>query len=160
MKPPLLVASLVGAWFGLTGCASQSRVVQLPPIGPAPAPTERVESGSDGRLRVFSGRERALEDVALAEWREEWRWNDYFGDNAFSYTPAHSDYSIYDSNGKLVEQVRNARNQEDPQPAVVMLPPGHYEVKAEAENDRGTYEVRVPVVIGSGQTTIVRLAGS
>jgi hypothetical protein len=155
MKPPLLLASIAGAWLCLTGCASQSRVVLLPPVGPAPAPTGRTESGSDGRLQVFSGRERAVEDVNM----EEWRWNDDFGKNAFLYAPAHSDYSIYNSEGNLVERVRNARNEEDPQPAVVTLPPGHYEVKAEAENDRGTYNVRVPVVIRSGQTTTVRLAG-
>jgi hypothetical protein len=81
-------------------------------------------------------------------------WNNDFGKNDFLYEPAHSDYTISTQDGKILERVRNARDPNDPQPAVVPLPPGIYEVKAKAR-DFGV--VTIPVVVEAGKLTRVNL---
>ncbi len=144
---------LTGALIWLVGCASPARVAVLEPIGPAP--TKRPGNGVDGFLQVYSARKPATVDPNM----EERLWDDDFGKNEFLYEPAHTDYTIYALGGKLLEQVRNARNENDPEPTLVSLPPGRYEIQAEGEDDAGPLEVRVPVVIQAGQTTTAHLAG-
>jgi hypothetical protein len=145
------IASAAGALLWCIGCASPSKVILTPPV--SPAPTGRLESAQNGSLQVYSAREWSDADIN----EQEWRWNDDFGRNNFLYYPAHTDYVIYDNEGKLLERIRNARNPEDPEPARVPLQPGRYEIRAQAQDKEGTFEVRVPVIIQAGQTTTVRL---
>jgi hypothetical protein len=90
---------------------------------------------------------------------EELLWNNDFGKNEFLYEPAHTDYTIYNEGGRLLKRVRNARDRNDPEPTLVSLPPGRYQIQAEAEDYAGTLEVRVPVVIQAGRTTVAHLSG-
>ena len=152
MKPAnTIVLAWVLTW--LTGCASPSLVTVLEPIGPAPEGQPKKDR--DGNLQVYSARDRARIDVNM----EERLWDDDFGRNEFQYDPAHTDYSIYNQDGAFLKRVRNARDQNDPTPTVVHLPPGSYEIQAEAEDYSGTIEVRVPVVILAGRTTRAHLIG-
>ena len=144
---------LAGALIWLVGCASPTKVAVLEPIGPRPA--RRLPSPGDGRLQVYSAREQADIDVNM----EERLWNNDFGKNEFRYDAAHTDYTIYSEGGKLLKRVRNARDRNDPEPTLVSLPPGRYEIQAEAEDYAGTLEVRVPVVIQAGRTTAAHLSG-
>jgi hypothetical protein len=61
--------------------------------------------------------------------------------------------------GRLLKRVRNARDGNDREPTLVSLPPGRYEIQAEAEDYAGTLEVRVPVIIQAGRTTAAHLSG-
>lgn len=70
------------------------------------------------------------------------------------YEAAHTDYTIYTQDGKVFEHVKNARNYEDPQPALVSLPAGSYKIEARA-HDYGW--VTVPVVIETNKLTVVNL---
>lgn len=144
---------LAGAVLGLAGCASPTKVAVLEPIGPSPAVTS--VSGSDGYLQVYSAQQRA----DLGANMEEWRWNNDMGRNEFEYEPAHTDYTIYGQAGAPLEQVRNSRNPADGTPTLVPLPPGRYEIQAEARDSSGTVEVRVPVVVEAGKTTRAHLEG-
>jgi hypothetical protein len=132
----------------MAGYASPTHITVSEPVGPAPTEQARARGGST--LEVYSARVRAPVDV----YREEFLWNNDFGRNAFLYEPAHSDYTICDRDGKVLQHVRNARNPEDPEPAVVPLAPGEYEVKAKAR-DFGL--VTIPVVIEAGKLTVVNL---
>jgi uncharacterized protein with FMN-binding domain len=80
--------------------------------------------------------------------------NNDFGTNDFLYRPAHSDYGIYSEDGKLLQEVHNARGPNDPEPAIVPLAPGTYKITAQA---RGYGPVTIPVVIRPGQLTTVNL---
>ena len=75
------------------------------------------------------------------------------------YDPAHSDYTLLTATGSFIKEVRNARDELDPEPTVVPLPPGLYQIRADAEGPNGTEEVRVPVLIQAGQTTRAHLMG-
>ena len=144
---------LTGALIWLVGCASPTKVAVLEPIGPRPA--KRLNSPGDGHLQVYSAREQADIDPNM----EERLWNDDLGKNEFRYDPAHTDYTIYSEGGRLLKRVRNAPDRNDPEPTLVSLPPGRYEILAEAEDGAGTLEVRVPVVIQAGRTTTAHLSG-
>ena len=142
---------LTGALIWLVGCASPTKAAVLEPIGPGPA--RRLQSSGDGRLQVYSAREQAGIDVNI----EERLWDNDFGKNEFLYDPAHTDYTIYSEGGRFLKRVRNARDRNDPEPTLVSLPPGRYEIQAEAEDYAGTLEVRIPVVIQAGRTTAAHL---
>jgi hypothetical protein len=90
---------------------------------------------------------------------EERLWDDDLGKNEFRYDTAHTDCTIYSEGGRLLKRVRNARDRNDPEPTLVSLPPGRYEIQAGAEDYAGTLEVRVPVVIQAGRTTVAHLSG-
>lgn len=137
-----------GAMVCLVGCATPAQFTVSEPVGPTP--TERARSPDDSTLQVYSARVRAPVDVN----REEFLWNNDFGRNDFLYEPAHTDYTIYDQNGKSFKRVRNARGPNDQEPALLSLPPGRYEVMAHA---RGFGLLTVPVVIEKGKRTIVNL---
>lgn len=114
-----------------TSCATQR--VALAPVGPDPE--SAVTAGSAGYLRVFSEREPVME-----------------GDDPVFYQ--HTEYRIYDTRGKLVKDVGNTNGHFDTSPRRVALVPGHYTVKASAED---YLTVLVPVVIERGRTTSVHL---
>jgi len=139
-----------GALLWLVGCASPAKVAVLEPIGPTP--TGGSQKSGDGRLQVYSARVPANIDANMGEWLS----NNDFGRNAFRYEPAHTGYTIYSQDGMLRKQVRSSK---DVEPPLVSLPPGRYEIRAEAECYADTVEVRVPVVIRAGQTTAAHLAG-
>ncbi len=150
--------ALAGAIIWLAGCASPPRVAVLEPIGPSPRPAR--QDTTEGFLQVYSARTRTPPAADMAAWQ----WDSEFGRNQvprWEYNPAHSDYAIYGVNGSLVKRVRNARDPSDGRPALVSLPPGNYEVRAEAEEGPGAMDiqVRVPVVVRAGQTTTAHLAG-
>jgi hypothetical protein len=142
-----------GALIGLVGCASPVKVAVLEPVGPAP--TGRLQGSSIGCLQVFSARQPAVIDLNM----EERAWNSDFGKNEFEYAQGHTAYTIYNEAGRLVKRVRNARNQDDPEPTLVPLPAGCYEIRAEAEARAGTVAVSIPVVIRPGRITTAHLAG-
>ena len=124
---------LMGAGLAalLAGCATTP--VALAPVGPNPAGSRsRVPEGG---LQVFSSL------VGRSE-----------GNNPAWYQ--HSDYSIYDLNGKLVRHVDNTIGYYEKAPRRVTLPAGRYFLKAQA-NDY--LWVDVPVTIERGQTTRVHL---
>ena len=143
--------ALTGAVICLVGCAAPTKVAVLGPIGPAP--TAQAQNRGNGYLQVYSARQEADIDVN----REEWLWNDDFGRNGFLYDTAETGYAIYNHDGKLRERVSNLRNQSGLGPALVSLPPGLYEVRAEAEDHDSTIEVKFPVVIQAGRTTTAHL---
>ena len=122
------------------------------PLGPGP--TGVVQGTGDGSLVIYSA--RTLADVDLCT--EEWRYNNDFGKNAFLYEAAHTDYTIYAPEGKVLKRVRNARDPNDDAPTVVTLPPGSYKVEAEGVNcDAERVNVLLAVVIKPGQTTLAHL---
>ena len=136
----------------MVGCASAPRLVVQELVGPCYRVSPPTQT--EGSLLVYSARRSANVDIN----QEEFFWNNDFGKNEFMYEPAHTDYTIYGPDGKVVAHVRNAgsRNVEIPTP--VSLPTGTYTVEAEAER-RGTLTmtVLIPVVIEAGQTTTIHL---
>src|ERR1700722_9160637 len=96
----------------LAGCSTTTPVV-LAPVGPNPA---RVPTASaQGQLEVFS---------ALSGRRE--------GNNPTWYQ--HTDYSVYNSQGKKLEQVWNSTGHYDQTPRVIALPAAKYIIEARANN--------------------------
>ncbi len=142
----------------LVGCASEPSVALREPVGPAPA--GQAKTSDEGYLQVYSAR---LKEGNLAPSFTAWEWDywDYpFQKNAFTYGLAHTDYVILTKDGHEFRYVRNATNPADPQPALVPLPPGRYEVKAEAEETDGRLvDVTLPVLIEPGRTTVAHLSG-
>jgi len=120
----------------LSSCASQ-RVV-LAPVGPNPASVRTT--GSKGELQVFSDVIEENDDQNQAAPEPSWY--------------QHSDYSIYNVEGKLVKRVDNTTGHYAQAPRRVALPAGRYVVKARG-NDY--LSVEVPVVIEPGLTTRVHL---
>jgi hypothetical protein len=147
MKHVILLAAS-NALVCLVGCASPSPMVISEPVGPGPAVHGQAIGGTS--LQVYSARVRAVVDLN----REEFMANNDFGKNDFLYRPAHTDYTICTQDGKVLEEVRNARGPNDPEPPIVHLAPGTYKIKARAR-DYGL--VTVPVVIEPGKLTSVNL---
>jgi hypothetical protein len=135
----------------LVGCASPAHLAVSEPVGPAPSAGAITSEGSE--LQVYTARARVPVDLN----KEEWLWNNDFGRNDFLYEATHTDYTIYTQDGKVFKHVKNARNYEDPKPAVVSLPPGTYKIEARAR-DFGW--VTIPVVIGENKLTVVNLQRS
>ena len=82
------------------------------------------------------------------------------GDNALACSLAHTGYVIRTENGKALKYVYNSRNPTDPQPTRVALPPGRYQIEAQAEEaGRNTVTVVLPVLIEPGKTTVAHLSG-
>ena len=67
---------------------------------------------------------------------------------------AHSSYTIYTTDGKLVRNVANHISRSDEIPELVALPPGSYTVEARSANHG---YVRLRVIIEAGQRTILDL---
>ncbi len=114
-----------------------------------PAPTEKAVGSEKGTLQVFSARQkRDLGIDAQIFFEGE-------GDDVLC-NPAHTDYTIENQEGQVVEHVRNARDANDDQPTVVSLSPGLYQVEAQA---KGIGPVSVRVEIKPGESTVVNLQG-
>ena len=142
-KPFVLLPMLISP----AGCATPTKTVVLEPVGPAPF--GRSESVSEGNLEVYSARERALGHIVASDVVEE---------EGGGYESAHTDYTIYTTDGKVVKEVHNARNVNDPNPARVSLPAGQYRIQANAEAGNGwTTPFEIPVVIKPGLETVVHL---
>jgi hypothetical protein len=121
----------------LVGCSTTS--VVLAPVGPDPVGIEGV--ASTGGLQVFSRVTRKYDDKEQG------------GDGTPGWNQ-HTDYSIYDLQGKLVKHVGNAPEHYGEAPERVALPAGSYLVKAQAKD---YFWVNVPVSIERGRTTEVHL---
>src|ERR1035437_8890358 len=146
--------ALAGAMVWLAGCASAPKVVVGEPVGPEPVAGS--QGAGDGSLVICSARKEGDVAVNMAEWR----FNDGFGKNDFTYEPPHTDYTIYARNGEVFKHVSNARSPSDDVPTVVTLPAGAYKVEAEAVNcDSVPVTVLMTVVIKPGQTTMAHLDG-
>lgn len=151
MKPWLAIA-VCGATLALAGCTFLGETTVLSSIGPAPI--ESPPTTGYGSLQVYSAHAPTGPDLM----EQEWTWFADSWSNDLLYSPARSDYALYNEQGTLIKWVRNARNQYDPKPTSVSLPPGRYEIEAAADGgESGTFPVRVPVVIKPGQTTRVHL---
>ena len=139
----------------LVGCATASRVTMLEEVGPRPALA--AQHSGEGYLRVYSAREKAPTNV----YADEFFWNNDFGKNEFLHYTAHTSYSIYAPDGRLLQRVRNATGMDDANPTLVKLSPGVYRVKADAEDYNDvTSTVMVPVCIKPGLRTTVHLDGN
>jgi len=66
----------------------------------------------------------------------------------------HTDYSVYDAEGKRVEHVDNSMGHYSTSPRLVSLPPGNYTVRARGKQ---WLSINVPVVIKAHRTTKVHL---
>ena len=128
------ICCLLGASLGLllAGCAAP---VALPPVGPYLY--GRETTADEGGLVVFSRMHGCSE-----------------GNNPTWYQ--HSDYNIYDLQGKLVKHVGNAIGRYEQAPLEVALQPGNYLVRSRA-NDY--LRVEVPVLVERGRTTRIHLDG-
>ena len=151
----LLPTMLAGTLVLAAGCASNPRLASLPPVGPEPG--SRSGPSRQGALEVYSARPLADQDVNM----REYFWDDYLASNEFPRTPAHTGYAIYTGDGRFLQAVANASNPDDAQPTRVTLPPGLYQIQAQARgHDPQPVTVRVPVLIRPGQTTSVHLEGN
>src|SRR5690348_6047408 len=114
----------VGLVSIFVGCASTP--VGLAPVGPGPDGS--TGTVSTGELQVFS-RESGRTEGRNPTWYQ------------------HSDYFIYNRNGKLLQYVNNNTGYYARGPHPVSLPPGEYLVKAKAKDYTW---VQVPVIIEPG----------
>ncbi len=138
---------LVAVIPAVAGCAAVDRTVLPETVGPAP--TEKAINSEKGTLQVFSARQkRDLGIDAQIFFEGE-------GDDVLC-NPAHTDYTIKNPEGQVVEHVRNARDDNDDQPTVVSLSSGLYQVEAQA---KGIGPVNVRVEIKAGESTVVNLQG-
>ena len=118
--------------IALSGCAS-SPVPTLEQVGPKPPNAARMEP-IQGYLKVYSD-------------------TNSFNDGDVMYYP-HSEYWIYNNDGKKFKFVPNHISNNDETPEVVPVPVGTYYILAKSEVDG---IVRVPVMIKGGRTTVVNL---
>ena len=130
-----LVALVSGAIW-LAGCASPPKLGNLEAVGPEIRSSDRMSG--NGWLQVYS---------ATRQYDT--------GGNTFYYP--HTNYVIYDAQGKIVKRVRNHVGIMDESPAVVTLPAGSYKVLAKHP---GYGQVMIPVVVSASQATAVHLDGA
>ncbi len=133
----------------LTGCAS-SEVRVAAPLGPRP----NVPPATDtlGALQVFTAAQLVAENVNFQEF--------FAGEPGLKECEdlAHSDYTLYSGDGRVLRRVKNASNSQDAEPTLLRLPPGQYQVEAQCEDPDGMRAmVMVPVIIQAGRTTRVHL---
>lgn len=122
----------------LAGCSGMRSDLVLDTAGPMPGQGASVGSGS-GTLIVYSaGKVNA----------------DFNSRDPDSHE--FSDYRILNSDKKLLEHVHNVANELSQGPVSVNLPPGKYFVVARSN---GYGVVTVPVIIASGQQTLLHLDG-
>lgn len=114
----------------VAGCSTPLSVATV-----GPNPTGVNNHASYGQLQVFS---------ALTGRTE--------GNNPTWFQ--HTDYTVYNQQGKAVKHVANWTGHYSGTPRVINLPPGKYVVKAEAED---YLWVAVPAVIVPGHVTRVHL---
>jgi hypothetical protein len=147
-------AILTVAWLGALVSYAAPQVTLLKQVGPDPALA--ANNSNDGLLQVYTARERAPIDINA----EVFFCNNDFGKNEFLQGTAHSGYSIFDHDGRLVQRVRNTTGMNDPNPTPVKLSPGVYRIKAEAADySNVTLSVMIPVCVEPGLTTALHLDG-
>jgi hypothetical protein len=118
----------------LSGCSTTP--VALAPVGPNPA--SFTAATGNGRLEVFSALTPRME-----------------GTNPTWYQ--HTDYYVCHPQGQRLQHIANYTGYYALAPRVITLPPGQYLVEARAKN---ILQVKVPVVIKSGEITRVHLDGN
>jgi len=119
--------------LAFAGCASQP--LHLSSVGPAPAGVEKPSNL--GSLQVFTD----LEPEQAGE--------------SPSYFP-HASYEIYSRSGVCVKTVENHRGPMDETPTIVDIPAGQYIILGPSANHGN---VRVPVTVATGKTTVIHLDG-
>jgi hypothetical protein len=134
MNTPLCLLGLIPL---LVSCASQP--ITLGPVGPSPLAGSSSSPGI-GHLEVFSGLVEQSDDQNQGSTDPIWY--------------QHSDYKVYDTGGKLVQQVDNTVGHYSTSPRLVSLPAGSYTVRAQAS---GGVSVNIPVIIERDRTTKVHL---
>ena len=140
----------MAAALTLLGSVSIPTPVVLGPVGPNPAPASRTSG--DGVLTIYTARQQRDVYPNLVDYVANNRWDRVF-------FAAHKDYTLRTSDGKLYRQVRNSRGLYDRRPTLVRLPPGTYEVQAQAEDSNDlTFPVEFNVIVEPGRTTTVFLA--
>jgi hypothetical protein len=132
-KNNLILLGAAGIISLLAGCSTAP--VALAPVGPAPAGISTTMG--NGQLEVYSALSGRTEGNNPS-WRQ------------------HSDYYIYDNQGKRLQLVDNAAGHYASSPRTVALPAGNYIVKARA---KGALWTKTPVVIEPGEITRVHLDG-
>lgn len=130
----LLYSGLLASMALVSGCATDLKVTQLPPVGPDSGRIPGVKT--PGYLIVYT----ATEDPVNT-------------DGGVVYYP-HTGYTIFNASGARVRSVSNHISSDDESPTRVSLPPGNYVVRAESEIDGA---VTVPVLIKGMRTTVVNL---
>jgi hypothetical protein len=151
----LSLLTLAGVLICVAGCASAPRAVVTTPLGPGPA--QPSQPGGDGSVVLYTAPQPADVDINTLTWLEN---NDY-GRNAFLVQQAHSDYTIYTSDGQLFKRVANSSGADGKAPAVVELPPSTYRIESEAIDCNATrVPVLLTVVVRPGQTTLANLDGT
>lgn len=129
-------ASLLLAVVTFSGCAtSREAVTVLRPVEPAPL-VAHPKAHSSGSLVAYT-------PVVLPPM------------NSTTLFYPHSSYDLYDSHGALLRHVKNHLGAWDETPERIILPPGQYTVRAQADSPG---ELVVPIVIRGGRTTVVDLA--
>ena len=149
MMKSIVSASVCMCAVCLMGCASSETRISSP-LGPRPGATTSAEPS--GTLQVFSAHQKVDSDINFEEF--------FAGAEALREfdEPAHTDYSLCSRTGEFLRRVQNARDSQDAEPTLLPLPPGRYQVKAEAEGaDCLRTRVIVPVIVEAGRTTRVHL---
>lgn len=120
-------------------CMTQQPVTLGNAVGPDPM--GQTQSTSMGFLKVYTAlyTYSAMNTYPLTD---------------MTYYSVHTDYSIYDTNGRLLKNINNAAAYHEPTPKTVALPPGRYTISGYTDGDQ---LVKVPVVIQPGRSTIVNL---
>jgi hypothetical protein len=130
----LSCSAALAALVAFLGCASHPPYALNETVGPSHPRASRP--GGKGGLIVYSASEVV--------------------DQAESFFPTHSGYTIYLPDGQRLRKVDNRTGSFDQEPVTVTLPAGEYSLRARATN---VGWVSVPVVIQAGRTTVVHLDG-
>ena len=129
-----LVLVTAGCSLLVCSCTLLQTPIAMAPVGPGPS--NQTAQATTGYLKVYSNVQG-------------------FPYDADNFYYVHSDYNIYDSNGRHVKNVQNTELYQSLTPREVALPPGHYEVVAWGDGFQKM--VKVPVEIKTGCLTIVNL---
>jgi len=129
---------IITAGLLLTGCATGKCGLTLDAVGPVPAGP--VAAGSTNGMLVVYSAYRVGADFNSRDSRR----------------PEYSSYKIFRADGKLLRRVGNDSGTELQDPVTVPLLAGNYRVVARAN---GYGDVTVPVVIATGQGTVLHLEG-
>ena len=131
-----VAAVVIGGWLG--GCIQAPTTAVLERVDVTPAGAAAVVA--KGKLIVFSAYETGLPSPAEID----------------SDLKHFSDYEVRGDGGQLVAKVKNRSGARGEGPATLELPPGAYQLSAEAD---GYGRITIPVVISGEQATIVHLEG-
>ena len=134
----LSILMLITASAILSGCATAPKGLALDTVGP-PMSQSSPASLTNGTLLVYS----AYEVNADFNARDPNR-------------PEYSDYTVFTPDGKLLQKVHNNSGTILQDAVPVELPPGKYNVHA---NANGYGFVTIPVIVESRQTTTLHLEG-